>query len=82
MLTWAQLAIKLINLINTILTFLKLQKAKQEGREEVASKINKETEKFKDEVKKHHDPDRSVDDIADKLRRRYERSVHSSERMS
>lgn len=75
MLTWAQLALKILNLINKILTFFKLQKAKQEGREEVASKINKETEKFKDEAKKPRNTDLTVDDVADRLRDRYRRST-------
>lgn len=65
--TWAKLALQILSLISKLLAFLKIMKAKQEGREEVSSEINKSTEKLKDEFEKIDTTDRSFDDAIGRL---------------
>lgn len=56
-------------------SFIQKQKHIEQGRKEVLDEIEKQTEKFKDEVKKSGETnaDLTVDDIADRLRERYAR---------
>lgn len=76
--TWAQLLLQIVSLINKLLSFFRIQKAKQEGREEVVSKVNKATEKLKNEFEKIDNSGLTTESAISGLRNRANRNAGAS----